>query len=389
MDYNPINLAPKGVKQGDYFTTVLGPYDFWAIEYAYKPLSGGTDGELDKLKEIAARGAAKGHDYATDEDMYNNADPLVNLWDLGADPMKYAQDRMVLAEELLKDLADRAVEKGEGYQRLRQAFNMLLGQYGDGAHLISRFVAGEHMHRDHKADPDGRDPLVPVKPAKQREALKFLQEHILTDKTFQFPPQLLRKLAADRWVHWGNERVFGSSVEYPLHERILAIQRVVLEHFFDAEVLSRIQNNSLKVDKSEQPLTIAEVFRSVTDGIWSDWPATPTGAADANKETAKPVTTTIVRRNLQREHLKNLSALVLGNKSDDGGPLARLFGSSSSVPPDARSLARMHLREINRRVEGALAGKVSAVDETTRAHLEECHEQIAKVLAASVQMTEP
>ena len=40
MDYLPANLAPKGTKQGDYFTTTIGPYDYWAIEYAYKPIDG-------------------------------------------------------------------------------------------------------------------------------------------------------------------------------------------------------------------------------------------------------------------------------------------------------------------------------------------------------------
>src|SRR5262249_50797345 len=28
MDYNPVNLAPKGTKQGDYFSTTIGPYDY-------------------------------------------------------------------------------------------------------------------------------------------------------------------------------------------------------------------------------------------------------------------------------------------------------------------------------------------------------------------------
>ena len=56
---------------------------------------------------------------------------------------------------------------------------MLLQQYGNGAHLVANFVGGEYMHRDHRGDPNGRDPLVPVKGDKQREALKFLQEHIL------------------------------------------------------------------------------------------------------------------------------------------------------------------------------------------------------------------
>ena len=40
MDYAPANFAPKGEKQGDYFSDTLGPYDYWAIEYAYKPISG-------------------------------------------------------------------------------------------------------------------------------------------------------------------------------------------------------------------------------------------------------------------------------------------------------------------------------------------------------------
>ncbi len=53
MDYSPVNLARKGVKQGDFFSTTLGPYDYWAIEYAYKPLSGD---EATELKKIASRG---------------------------------------------------------------------------------------------------------------------------------------------------------------------------------------------------------------------------------------------------------------------------------------------------------------------------------------------
>ena len=70
--------------------------------------------------------------------MFSTSDPLVNVWDLGADPMKFAQDRILLAEELLKGLADRVVDKGEGYQRARLAFGVLLGQYGNGAYLVGQ-----------------------------------------------------------------------------------------------------------------------------------------------------------------------------------------------------------------------------------------------------------
>src|SRR5262249_21468263 len=232
MDYAPANIAPKGVKQGDFFSTTIGPYDYWAIEDAYKPLPGGAEAELDKLREIAKRGAEPGHDYGTDEDLYSTSDPLINVWDLGADPMKFAEERVELAEELLKGLADRVVDKGEGYQRMRQAFSMLLNQIGNGAHLAGNFIGREYARRSPRGGPKGRDPFIPVKSDKQRQALKFLQEHILTDRPFQFSPKLLRRLAADRWLHWGNDRVM-SPVDYPVYERILAIQRVALLHVFD------------------------------------------------------------------------------------------------------------------------------------------------------------
>ncbi len=73
MDYTPINLAPKGQKQGDYFTTTIGPYDYWAIEYAYKPIDGNEEAEL---KKIAARAPEADLVFATDEDMVGNNDPL-------------------------------------------------------------------------------------------------------------------------------------------------------------------------------------------------------------------------------------------------------------------------------------------------------------------------
>jgi hypothetical protein len=364
MDYNPVNLAPKGVKQGDFFTSTIGPYDYWAIEYAYKPLSGGTEGESAELQKIATRCAEPGLDYGTDEDLMT-ADPNVNQWDLGADPMKYAQDRMVLAEELMKGLADRVVEQGEGYQRARLAFTVLLRQYGDAAFLTAQHVGGEYLFRDHRGDSGGRDPFIPVKPPKQREALKFLQEHILTDMPFQFPPELLRKLAADRWIHWGNEGAFFRGVEFPLNERILGIQRVVLRNLLDGDTLNRVQNLALKNEGSDQPLTVAEVFRCLTEGTYADLP---------NGEKSASAKSSVMRRNLQREYQKRLTELVLRG----GG-----------APADARSLARMHLRDIARRIDQALAEKHPSTDDTVRAHLEESKEQIAKVLSASFQVSQP
>ncbi|HET6573704.1 MAG TPA: zinc-dependent metalloprotease [Fimbriiglobus sp.] len=378
MDYNPANIAPKGVKQGDFFTTTIGPYDYWAIEYAYKPVSGGPDSERGALKKIASKAPTPELVYGTDEDLYGSPDPLINLYDLGADPMRFGMDRIKLAQDLFAKLPDKVVEKGEGYSRLRQAFTLLLGQYGDAAYLASRYVGGVKVNRDFKGDPNGRDPMVPVRPDKQREALGFVKENILTDKPFHFAPELLRKLAVEKWNHWGTRMSYGG-VDFPVNERVLAIQEVVLDELLDGGTLSRIQNAARTAGKGEKPLTVAEVFRALTDGIFADLPG-PDGRAQNGTKSS------VVLRNLQRAYLARLGRMVVGPRSDPYLSYYIVSGGSRSVPADAKSLARLHLKEIGKRVDAALDGEK---DDTVRAHLEETKERIAKVLAASVTANEP
>jgi hypothetical protein len=40
MDYSPVNIVTAGAKQTAYYSTSIGPYDYWAIEYGYKQIGG-------------------------------------------------------------------------------------------------------------------------------------------------------------------------------------------------------------------------------------------------------------------------------------------------------------------------------------------------------------
>ncbi|MBL8868112.1 MAG: zinc-dependent metalloprotease, partial [Planctomycetia bacterium] len=226
----------------------------------------------------------------------------------------------------------------------------------------------------------------PVKSEKQRDALKFLQENILSDKSFNFPPELLRKLATEKWTHWGTRMAFGSG-EYPVNQRVLAIQETVLDELLDPATLARIQNSARLVKPEDKPLAIAEVFRGLTDAIFADLPA------DGKPATARSSVTT---RNLQRAYLGRLAGMVVGPKDDGSGFLILLSGSSDT-PPDAKSLARKHLRDIGKRIDETLkiddaaAKKVEGkpMDDAARAFLEESKDRIAKILNATVTANEP
>lgn len=377
MDYNPLNVVGKGKKQGDYASTTIGPYDYWAIEYAYKPISGNAEKEL---KKIAARSPENDLVYATDEDMYSSNDPLVNAYDLGNDPLAYMQMRVELAAELLDGLDEKIVRDGESWARLRRAFSVLFGQYGNAAYVASSYIGGQSISRDHKGSEDSQDPIVPISGAKQREALDFLVDKILSDQAFEFSPQLLRRITTEHWYHWGSRMSFGSG-GVNVYDRVLRIQQIVLRHCFDASMLNRLQNQQLMIEDVEgednEPLHIGELFRTLTDSIWSE-------LEDVEGE----LECSIIRRNLQRDHLSRLNKLVLGNSRSPYGDLFgfMLFaGGSSSYPADARSLARMHLVEIGERIEAALEKEGAEIEESTRAHLEESHDLIEKVLEARME----
>jgi hypothetical protein len=379
MDYAPANFAPKGEKQGDYFSDTIGPYDYWAIEYAYKPIKGD---EKEELAKIASRSSAADLIYATDEDMWMNPDPRINAFDLG-DPLEYSQERVRLVKDSLERLEERVVAKGEGWQRARQAFSMLLGELSSAAYLSSQYVGGQYTARAHRDEPEAKTPLEPIPVARQREAIKLLKEEILSDAAFKFSPELLKRLAPE---HFTDDYYFYlDNYQFPLYEAVLSIQRIVLSRFLDGQVLRSIQNGELLAGQGQDVLKMPEVFDVLSDSIWSELPAADAGGAEKKK-----VQISTIRRNLQREHLKRLANMVLGPRNDFVDFYYFIFYDyEQPVPADAKALARHHLKAIDARIAAALAPDKAELDAYSRAHLEQAHDQIAKVLAAELKMNEP
>ena len=163
---------------------------------------------------------------------------------------------------------------------------------------------------------------------------------------------------------------------------MLAIQKIVLDQCLVRRYAGEAPESGTQADEASEPLKMSEVFRTLTDGIWSEL-AEP--SADA-KDKASSVALSTIRRNLQREHLRRLGTMVLGDRSNRSGDSLgfMFFFGSAAVPADAARLARLHLKEIDGRIGKVLARKDVQVDDTTRAHLEECHNQIDKVLDAAI-----
>jgi hypothetical protein len=367
MDYNPVNIAPKGATQGDYYSMTLGPYDHWAIEYGYKPTTAITpDGEAAELKKIANRSAEPDLAYATDEDVREDffgrsmdPDPYSNRWDMGKDPLAYARAQADLIEELWQGkLLERMAQNEKGYQRVQHTFTMLLLQYGRSLDYAARFVGGSEFSRNYKGDPNGRLPFANVPAAKQREALEFLKQRAFSDKSFGFSAELLNSLAPDRWLHWGIKE--PARLDYPIHERVLRIQTLTLGRLYGPLTLARVLDNEKKCKPGEPCLTLPDLFKETTTAIWSE--------IDPK---AGEVKISSFRRGLQREHLKTLIGIALR-------PL-------SNTPEDARTLAWATLRRLDRQIDESLKKHDAKLDDYTRAHLEESQVRIKKAIDAAFQ----
>jgi hypothetical protein len=364
MDYIPTNIAARGAAQGEYHQSILGPYDYWAIEYAYKPIDSPTmEGELTELRKIASRAAEPQLAYDTDEDAGFgpglDMDPVVNRFDLGTDPLKYYAHRVGLAREIWSNMEQRLEKPGEGYQILRRSFNSALGQTGQALFLTSKYIGGMYHYRSHVGDPGNRIPFEPVSAQRQKQALQLLRDNLFAPTAFQFKPQLLNKLENERFIDFNN--FTPSRQDVPIHQAVLNLQRQVLDRIFLPMVLSRIQDSELRVASTVEPFTLGLLFTEIQDSIWAETKA-PGASLNINS----------YRRSLQREHLRRMIGMVLRD---------------AAAPEDARTLARQSLVTLRGQLQRTASRPGLSTSLEVRAHMAESIARIDEALKANMQRT--
>ena len=357
MDYLPVNIVAAGTKQPAYYTTTVGPYDFWAIEYGYKTINGDENAELIK---IAIRSGESGLDFATDEDTESNdPDPFSGRFDLGKEPIFHAQRQMALVNGLLPTLLERTVQNGDGYQRARQAFGVLLSEYYKSAQFVARFIGGVVVHRDHKGDNQARTPFTLVDASQQRAAMKQLAEQAFTVP--KYDQSVLNSLAASRWRHWGTQD--PRRIDYPIHEQVAMFQDTILNRMLNPLTLSRILDGEAKASAAEDVYTLPEHLKGVTEAVFAEVNAQPAG-----EFTNRNAYINSFRRSLQRTALKRLGEIVASPRTGQ--------------PEDARVLTRVVLTELATRIDATLIKGDLKLDDYSRAHLTDSRLRIKQILEA-------
>jgi hypothetical protein len=342
MDYVPFNLAVKGELQGEYLMSTLGPYDYWAIEYAYKPI--GSEQEEAELSRIAERSTEPWLAYGTDEDTSSAAvaDPAVNHFDLGDDPLAYVQRRLTISRELWDRAEKRQLKDGESYETLRRNVASGLSHFANALPVAAKYVGGTTVLRDHAGT--GRASFTPIAASQQRLALKLVSDTLFSAKSFVFPPELLSRMGVDQFDR-ANRAILSPSA------RVLAMQTAALDQLMSDAVASRVLSSVELANNPKDVLSLNELYGTLQASIWSEL----NGASDI----------TSFRRDLQREHVKRVAQAIIK--------------PSGATRADARSLQRQHATILLAKIRAA-SNRMKTAE--ARAHLAESEVMLAEALKA-------
>ena len=348
MDYNAWNIALTKEKQGEYVMSTLGPYDYWAVEYAYREMAPAD--EAKELARIAARSNEPQLAYATDEETgigMEAADPEVNQRDLGHDPLLFSKRRMALSRELWDRWQERKLPDDEGRDVLFRNVVSGFSQYSLAAQVAAKYVGGVVYVRDHAGSP--RASFTPIAPERQREALKLVTEGLFQVDSFKFKPEFLTRLAADPF-----ESGVGERASFTLASRVLAAQTQVLDRLMSDAVALRLLDSSFKVSEAKKGLSLSDLYDTLQGSIWSDLK----GTGDIP----------LMRRNLQREHVRRVTAMLT---------------RANAVPADARALQRENARALVARLRTVQTRP--GLSKEARAHLADSRNALEEALKAPMQ----
>jgi hypothetical protein len=350
MEYQGVNLGRAGERNGTPFQIALGPYDYWAIEYAYKVVP--AEQEAAELERIAARSNDPLLAFGTDEDAALGIDPEVMQFDLGDDPLAFAERRLAIAREMFGRQETRHLDPGHDWSVLRRSLTYAISDAGRAVNVLARQIGGVRTLRDYAGSQ--RDPLLPVPADTQRRALEQIARTVFAPDALAVSPKLQRRLAPD---YLDRSEIAGVATDYPVTQRLLDLQRAALTRLMSDAVAARVLDNVSMVDQGADAFTLAELYERLMRDVWAelDHPDRDIDAA---------------RRELQREHLNRLANAVLR--------------PTPQTRADARSLLRGQARELLARIERVLR-RPRGLSATSVAHLRDSADTLREVLRASLQ----
>ena len=363
MEYTPTNLWPHGTSQGNFFQTVLGPYDYYVIHWGYAPVSGASNAraEVPTLSRWAQAWQNPYYRFDMDEDVqWANAhaiDPRVNQFDLSTDNIAWCDGQIKIADSLIAKVPTRFTHASDTHDAQEQAFLAGWRQIARCMTIANHYVGGEYVSRAHIGDPGAPPPLTAVSRTDARRAFDLLDRRLLGASAFSFPERTLRQMVYTEWVTDFGEPLWAYNPplrhDLPVSTLAETIQAGTLTRIFQPTMLQRLDDLSLKYPAGST-MSLSDLFAWTQEAVYRDL---RTGSASNE-----------VHRSVQQWYARKLTQIVL--KPDAGTPF------------DAQSLARAELVNL----QSSLQAASGHGDALTAAHLASLKAIVNQTLDARIMV---
>ncbi len=182
-----------------------------------------------------------------------------------------------------------------------------------------------------------------------------LMDNAFEDSAYGLTPDLVRHFNKEYYFDPDAIAEIQQDANFTIHDTIGGAQSFALTMVMNGTRLRRLYDNEFRTAGTDNPVTMVEVVRTVTDNVWREYAQSGTQVSS-------------LRRNLQREHLERLVTLAL------------LKDAGSASLRAVSTLARAELKRVDALAESGLKGTSDAY---TKAHLDDARTRIAKTLDAA------
>src|SRR5690606_24475198 len=244
MDYARFNYVAQPEDGVQAITPVIGLYDKYAIEWAYRWYDVNTPWEeLPTLRQAIEKYQ---HDpnywYGEQQDSKNVVDPRAQSEDLGDNAMLAGRYGLRNLKRMMPQIIQWTTSAGEDYYKAGKLYMGGIGQWYTYADHVVNNIGGIYL--ENPVLGDGKSAYSPVSRATQEEAFAYLEEQVLRIPSWLFVPELMTKtfplrdspVGVFEYAPYNLQREFQYSLLYNLVKDERLLRMIEMENLFGSEM---------------------------------------------------------------------------------------------------------------------------------------------------------
>ena len=204
MDYARFNYVAQPGDGVKVMSPNIGPYDLMAIEWGYRWYPQGTD-ERQKLNDFLGKHRGRLYKYSEAQPQRSAIDPRALSEDLGDDAVKSARYGIANLKRIVPNIIKWTTtgEPGQDYDEASNLYSAVIYQWSLYLYHVMANVGG--MYLENLTVGDGQTSFHFVEKNKQRQALQFLLDEVLSEPKWLFDTPLSKLTYLQRKTPLGVE----------------------------------------------------------------------------------------------------------------------------------------------------------------------------------------